>query len=308
MSGVGPNVGFSWDSAEEATPQVITVNGVVTGVTAGLTVENETDATVGVPDQYSPLVAIEGESWDTDDNVSRHIGAAWQMFGQSSPTPAVNLRLLINSGTGAGYVTANIVMGSGRLAIGATPATSGVDRREHGYTLRARSSANDANPDVLTFGSIATNATVLGNNTYKTIVRGLPRVKATQTNAQAYTATVAAALVLDGTDAWDSDTMHNPASDNTRIVFTTAGDYRVTWNLKFANNTTVRAVLREGGTNEIAHDTAESIAAYHAACCGSYEGRFTAGQYVELVVTTGSSLNTTPGMCSLSATMIGDNG
>lgn len=310
MSGVGPNVGFSWDSAEEDTPQVITVNGVVTGVTAGLTVENETDATVGVPEQYSPLVAIEGESWDTDDNVSRHIGAAWQMFGQSSPTPAVNLRLLINSGTGAGYVTANIVMGSGRLAIGATPSTSGTLRLEHGFTIRHRNFDNDNNLNVLTTDTVnsVNNVTVLGNNTNKTIVRGLPRVKATQTNAQAYTATVAAALVLDGTDAWDSDTMHDPASDNTRIVFTTAGDYRVTWNLKFANNTTVRVVLREGGSSELAHDTAESIAAYHAACCGSYEGRFTAGQYVELIVTTGSSLSTTPGMCSLSATMIGDSG
>jgi hypothetical protein len=302
--GIGPNVGFSW-------PQnTITIGGVVAGVTAGLTVQNDTDATLAVPEQYSPLVALEGESWDTNDSVSRHIGAAWQVFGQSSPTPGVNMRLLINSGTGAGYVAANIVLGSGRLAIGATPATSGVLRVEHGFTLRHRNAADNANPDLLTVSTVnsVNNVAVLGNNTNKTIVRGVPRVKATQANAQAYTATTAAALVLDGTDAWDSDSMHDPSSDNTRVTFTTAGDYRVTWNLKFTNNSTVRVVLREGGSTELAHDTAESIAAYHAACCGSYEGRFTAGQYVELIVTTGSSLNTTPGMCSLAACMIGDNG
>jgi hypothetical protein len=217
---------------------------------------------------------------------------------------------MIDSGTGSGLVSGNVVFGSSRLAIGATPSSSGTLRLEHGYMIRHRNFANDNNLNVLTTDTVnsVNNVTVLGNNTNKTIVRGVPRVKATQANAQAYTATTAAALVLDGTDAWDSDSMHDPSSDNTRVTFTTAGDYRVTWNLKFTNNSTVRVVLREGGSTELAHDTAESIAAYHAACCGSYEGRFTAGQYVELIVTTGSSLNTTPGMCSLAACMIGDNG
>jgi hypothetical protein len=306
---IGPNVGLTWRDSEDSGPQTVTVDGVGTGVSDGLTVRNTTDATVGVPDQYSPLLAVRGESWDTDDNVSRLLGAAWQFFGQSSPTPGVNMRLLIDSGTGSGWVTANIVLGSGRFAIGATPASSGVFRVEHGFTMRHRNQANDANPDVLTVGTVnsVNNVTVLGNNTNKTLVRGTPRVRATQTNAQALTATVAAAIAFDGTDAYDTDTMHDPASNNTRITFTTAGHWRITWNVKIANNATLRTVLREGGSTELAHAICDSIAAYHAAAGGCFEGAFTAGQYVEVVATCGSSLNTSPGQTTFSAVWLGDS-
>jgi hypothetical protein len=307
---IGPGVGLTWRDADAVGGQTISVNGFLTVATPGLTVQNTTPATLANPEQYGPLLISSGQSWDTNDAVSRTVQAGWQTFGISSPTPAVNMGLYIDSGAGAGWQSANIVFGSGRLAIGATPSTSGVLRLEHGFTIRHRNFANDNNLDVLTTATVnsVNNVTVVGNNTNKTIVRGVPQVKCVQTNAQALTATVAAAIVFDGTDAYDSDSMHDPASQNTRITFTTAGRYRITWNVKLANNSTLRTVLREGGSTELVHAIADSIAAFHAAAGGAYEGAFTAGQYVEVVATAGSSLNTSPGQTHFSAHLIGDSG
>lgn len=293
-----------------ATLRVVS-DGIATGVSGiGLTLENSTTATSLVPDQYSPLFAMLGRSYDTDDNTSRTVGAAWQFFGQSSPTPAVNLRLLINSGTGSGWVTANIVLGSSRIAIGATPSASGTVRLEHGASIRYRNFDNDSNLDLVSVGTVngVNDVAVFGNNSKKSLIRGIPMAKATQTNAQALTAATPTAITFDGTDEFDNDTMHDPSSNSSRMTVKTAGRWRFTWNVKLANNATLRTVLREGGSTEKSHGTiCDNVAAYHAASSGSFEGVFTVNQYLEVIATSGSSLNTTPTLCNFSAVWLGDS-
>jgi hypothetical protein len=46
------------------------------------------------------------------------------------------------------------------------------------------------------------------------------------------------AIVFDGADSYDYDTMHNPASSNTKIFINTAGYYRITAEITFASNVT----------------------------------------------------------------------
>ena len=91
---VGPNVGVSWDSPNENVPQVITVDSILTGVTAGLTLQNTTAATFGAQVQRSPSLWQYGRGWDVNDAVSRVFGMGWQMRPVAGNTVTGGLTLM----------------------------------------------------------------------------------------------------------------------------------------------------------------------------------------------------------------------
>lgn len=55
-----------------------------------------------------------------------------------------------------------------------------------------------------------------------------PAVRCTKSSTQAISAVTLTAVIFEGADSYDTDSMHNPASNNTRITFATAGIYIVT--------------------------------------------------------------------------------
>ena len=58
-----------------------------------------------------------------------------------------------------------------------------------------------------------------------------PGVKANQSSLQSLTTSGTVVLAFDGSDTFDTDSMHDPATNNTRLTFNTAGVYVVTLRL-----------------------------------------------------------------------------
>lgn len=79
---------------------------------------------------------------------------------------------------------------------------------------------------------------------------------------------------------FDTDTMHDNATNNSRITFTTAGKYQVGCQVSVTNNSIVGARIRVDGSTVIARQVQGNSAAVEGANATTiYE--FTAGQYVE---------------------------
>ena len=146
---VGPNVGVSWDSPSENVAQVITVDSILTGVTAGLTLQNTTAATVGAQVQRSPSLWQYGRGWDVDDAVSRVFGMGWQM------RPVAG-----NTVTGALHLMRDL---DGVVAdVGLSLTSAGAFILPHSYGALVRLTEDDADVrDGLAWN--ATNTLVLGN-------------------------------------------------------------------------------------------------------------------------------------------------
>lgn len=112
-----------------------------------------------------------------------------------------------------------------------------------------------------------------------------------------------AAVAFGGTDEYDTDTMHNPASQNTRITIGTAGVYGIGgWYVMAADADGARGIyLRKNGTTIIAQKkitTAAFGAAPNDAMEIYTEAKFVATDYVELMaqnIASGGSLNVTNG-------------
>ena len=98
-------------------------------------------------------------------------------------------------------------------------------------------------------------------------------------------------------EAYDTDTMHDPSTNNSRVKATTAGTYQILGSIAWASNATGRRLiyLRYNGSGSgetVEVDTNQNGAHYMQV---SAQHVFTADQYVELLVyqTSGDALNAT---------------
>lgn len=122
-----------------------------------------------------------------------------------------------------------------------------------------------------------------------------PRVYALRTtNQTGIVPSTPTAIQFNGVDAWDTDTMHDPATNNTRITFTTAGAYsikaavviqaldagRCDLNIR-KNGSTILKTTRWGIINSTT-DLYMEIA---------LDQQFNAGDYIEIVVNHTATVN-----------------
>lgn len=117
-------------------------------------------------------------------------------------------------------------------------------------------------------------------------------------SAQALTTGVAAALVLDAADTYDTDAMHDPASNNTRVIAKTAGAFLFAGDAIFAGSAVGIALLvyKLNGTTQLAAqvDVLNSVSCAPALCLvQSY--KLAVNDYIELLgyQTSGGNLNVT---------------
>lgn len=113
------------------------------------------------------------------------------------------------------------------------------------------------------------------------------RVYALRTAAQAGVVTATpTAIAFNGTDAFDTDAMHDPASNNTRITFNTAGCYVIEGAAVFAAGATGYRDLniRKNGTTILKTVRAVPIAAVDFYMEIHLIQQFDAADYIELVV------------------------
>jgi len=112
-----------------------------------------------------------------------------------------------------------------------------------------------------------------------------PMVRATQTNATTLIDLTECVVSFDGTDAIDTDSMHNPSTNNTRITFNTAGVYWVHAQVASLNAVTqMQIYLKLNGLGTVIGGLyIEGTAGATAAASSLYS--FAAGDYVETYVT-----------------------
>lgn len=141
-----------------------------------------------------------------------------------------------------------------------------------------------------------------------------PRVKVYKTANQSIATSAWACLTWDA-EAFDSDTMHNNVTSNSRITFTTAGTYQITYNVFWANNATglrnhkieLNGTTTEGsGTDVIEPFAISPVAATHTGASISFIQSFSANDYIQAFAwqNSGGALNlagTTESHSSLSA-------
>ena len=128
-----------------------------------------------------------------------------------------------------------------------------------------------------------------------------PRVKVYKTANQSI-ANAAYACLTWNAEAFDTDTMHDNATSNSRITFTTAGTYQVTLNCLWANNSTGlrnHTIEKNGtttqgsGTTIIEPFAIQPVAATHSGASISVSASFVAGDYIQAFVfqNSGGALN-----------------
>ena len=79
--------------------------------------------------------------------------------------------------------------------------------------------------------------------------------RATKSGTQSLSVNTLTAITFTGTDDWDTDTMHDPASNSTRITATTGGKYLVIGQITYAttaNAASFEAQVRVNGATVIA--------------------------------------------------------
>jgi hypothetical protein len=91
------------------------------------------------------------------------------------------------------------------------------------------------------------------------------------------------ALALNS-ETWDTDTMHDPATNNSRLTVVTAGKYLVTGQVAFASNATGLRVIsiRLGGTTHLISCTDVPVTASPMFVNVAVICNLSAGNYVEL--------------------------
>ncbi len=157
-------------------------------------------------------------------------------------------------------------------------------------------------PDAITFGqsgatgSAATSsrrdhAHAMANETTNTIAAGA------YNDADISIANTTATLITLNTSAYDTDNMHDPVTNNSRIKATTAGTYQILGSIAWASSGTGRRLiyLRYNGSGSgetVEVDTNQNGAHYMQV---NAQHVFTADQYVELFVyqSSGGALNAT---------------
>ena len=116
-----------------------------------------------------------------------------------------------------------------------------------------------------------------------------PRVKVYKTANQSIANSAWACLTWNA-EAFDSDTMHDNATSNSRITFTTAGTYQITYNALWANNSTGlrnHTIEKNGtttqgsGTTIIEPFAISPVAATHSGASISVMASFVAGDWIQ---------------------------
>ena len=90
-------------------------------------------------------------------------------------------------------------------------------------------------------------------------------------------------------ERYDTDTMHDTVTNNSRITFTTAGLYAITANVQLASATDYTEFLlgirADGATYILQHaDRDPGTLSFARVMAVATQYKFTAGQYVELIV------------------------
>lgn len=150
-------------------------------------------------------------------------------------------------------------------------------------------------PDIGTFtsGQILTAATMndVGTNLDNFRVPAMCRV--TKASAQTINDNTVTALQFD-TEAFDTDGMHDNVTNNTRITFQTAGVYLVTAcvTLNTGVDSFTRLTIRLGGTTNLSGAEIGGSGGDAPRLVPSLLYEFTAGQYVEAMLTQDNTANT----------------
>ena len=98
-------------------------------------------------------------------------------------------------------------------------------------------------------------------------------------------------------EAYDTDTMHDPSTNNSRVKATTAGTYQILGSIGWASNATGRRLIylryNGSGSGETVEVDSNQNGAHYMQVSAQHV--FTADQYVELLVyqSSGGALNTT---------------
>ena len=123
-----------------------------------------------------------------------------------------------------------------------------------------------------------------------------PHVSVRHSISQSIATATDTALAFD-TERFDTDTMHDTATNNSRLTATTAGKYRISANVSFASNATgYRAVwLRKNGNsaNPLARVVSPPVNGAITELCVSILENLVAADYVEVMVyqNSGGALN-----------------
>lgn len=116
-----------------------------------------------------------------------------------------------------------------------------------------------------------------------------PRCKVYKTANQSIANSAWACLTWNA-EAFDSDTMHDNTTSNSRITFTTAGTYQITYNALWANNSTGlrnHTIEKNGtttqgsGTTIIEPFAMSPVAATHSGASISVMASFVAGDWIQ---------------------------
>lgn len=121
-----------------------------------------------------------------------------------------------------------------------------------------------------------------------------PACRVTKAALQSIPNNTVTAITFD-TERFDTDTMHDTVTNNSRITFTTAGIYMVGGTLRYQSNATGyrNIVIRLNNGNNIAEDLKPIVAAIVTISSIATLYQFIAGDYVELCAeqTSGGALN-----------------
>jgi hypothetical protein len=139
-----------------------------------------------------------------------------------------------------------------------------------------------------------------------------PAVRCTQSAAQSIPHNTSTAVAFDGADSYDTDDMHSPTVNNSRITINTDGIYAVSGTFAWNGAPTVRFHLQiaVNGSITAAYNYPIDISTGTQAVALNINTMysFVAGNYVQLLVFQGSggaAKNSDPGFCNFSATWIG---
>lgn len=123
-----------------------------------------------------------------------------------------------------------------------------------------------------------------------------PAVRAVRSTTQTVSAGTTATIDFTGTDTFDTDAMHDPASNSTRITFNTAGIYIVTARLTWAAISTAASSerntrIRLNGTSIIAGQSHKAASADNQTIVStvSITYAFAVNDYIELLAFNGDS-------------------
>lgn len=140
-------------------------------------------------------------------------------------------------------------------------------------------------PGDVTTGTTITSAwgNLVGNAT--DFLANPPACRVYHNTTQSLTDSTETTLAFNS-ERWDTNTMHDTVTNNSRITLTTAGIYLVTFNGQLASGADyglIYVLIRQGGTNNIAGQTIQSNGATASPLISvATQYKFAAADYIEV--------------------------